>query len=48
MANRRTTPDEVKIRTSPREPVTDPTLGIEVPRGADVPPGTASSPSVTP
>ena len=34
MANRRTTPDEVQIRTSPREPVTDPTLGIEVPRGA--------------
>ena len=33
MANRRTTPDEVQIRTSPREPVTDPTLGIEVPRG---------------
>src|SRR6478735_1706695 len=36
MANRRTTPDEVQIRTSPREPVTDPTLGIEVPRGAAV------------
>ena len=34
MANRRATPDEVQIRTSPREPVTDPTLGIEVPRGA--------------
>ena len=34
MANRRATPDEVRIRTSPREPVTDPTLGIDVPRGA--------------
>ena len=33
MANPRDTPDEVRIRTSPREPVTDPTLGIEVPRG---------------
>jgi hypothetical protein len=29
----RATPDEVQIRTSPREPVTDPTLEIEVPRG---------------
>ena len=37
MANRRDTPDEVKIRTSPREPVTDPTLGIEVRRGAAAP-----------
>lgn len=34
MANPRATPDEVQISTSPREPVTDPTLGIEVPRGA--------------
>jgi hypothetical protein len=34
MANQRATPDEVPIRMSPREPVTDPTLGIEVPRGA--------------
>jgi hypothetical protein len=32
MADRRETPDEVQIRTSPREPVTDPTLGIDVPR----------------
>jgi len=37
MANRRTTPAEVQIRTSPREPVTDPTLGIEVRRGAAAP-----------
>ena len=37
MANPRATPAEVQIRTSPREPVTDPTLGIEVPRGAAVP-----------
>lgn len=32
MTERRTTPGEVQIRTQPREPVTDPTLGIEVPR----------------
>lgn len=37
MASSRQTPDEVEIRTSPREPVTDPTLGIEVPRGPAVP-----------
>jgi len=30
MANKRTTPDEVEIRRSPREPETDPRLGIEV------------------
>ena len=36
MANRRATPDEVQIRTTPREPETDPTLGIEVPRRAAV------------
>jgi hypothetical protein len=32
MADQRETPDEVQIRTSPREPVTDPTLGIDLPR----------------
>jgi hypothetical protein len=31
MADRRAVPDEVEIRTGPREPVTDPTLGIAVP-----------------
>jgi hypothetical protein len=36
MADARAVPDEVQIHTSPREPVTDPTLGIEVPRGAAV------------
>src|SRR5680860_1220022 len=36
MANQRATPDEVQISPSPREPVSDPTLGIEVPRGAAV------------
>ena len=36
MANPRDTPDEVRIRTTPREPVTDPTLGIDVPRGPKV------------
>ena len=36
MATQRSTPDEVQIRTSPREPVTDPTLGIALPRGAVV------------
>ena len=30
MASRRAIPDEVQIHTTPREPVTDPTLGIEV------------------
>ena len=30
MADRRAVPDEVEIHTSPREPVTDPTLGIDV------------------
>src|SRR4051812_16906292 len=30
MVDRRTTPDEVEIHDSPREPVTDPTLGIDV------------------
>ena len=34
MSDSRTTPDEVQIRTSPREPVTDPTLGIQVPPSA--------------
>jgi hypothetical protein len=36
VADQRATPAEVQIRTNPREPVTDPTLGIEVPRGAAV------------
>jgi len=31
MADARATPDEVQIRTRPREPVTDPTLGVVVP-----------------
>lgn len=34
MTGVRDIPDEVRIRTEPREPVTDPTLGIDVPRGA--------------
>jgi hypothetical protein len=34
MSDARATPAEVEIRNQPREPVTDPTLGIEVPRGA--------------
>lgn len=33
----RDVPDEVEIHATPREPVTDPTLGIDVPRGAAVP-----------
>ena len=33
MANQRDIPDEVTINTTPREPVTDPTLGIAVPAG---------------
>jgi hypothetical protein len=33
MSDPRATPGEVEIRHHPREPVTDPTLGIEVPRG---------------
>ena len=36
MVNSRATPAEVEIHTSPRPPVTDPTLGIEVPRGPAV------------
>jgi hypothetical protein len=34
MSDSRTTPDEVVIRNDPREPVTDPTLGIAVPTPA--------------
>ena len=30
MADQRSIPDEVQIHTTPREPVTDPTLGIAV------------------
>jgi hypothetical protein len=39
MADRRTTPDEVRreLRTQPRQPITDPTLGIEVPRASATP-----------
>ena len=39
MADRRTTPDEVlrDLRTRPRQPVTDPTLGIEVPQAPAAP-----------
>jgi hypothetical protein len=33
-ADRRRTPTDLEIRTQPRRPVTDPTLGIDVPRGA--------------
>jgi hypothetical protein len=33
MPERESTPSEVRIRGRPREPVTDPTLGIEVPSG---------------
>jgi hypothetical protein len=33
MSSDRAIPDEVQIRTAPREPVTDPKLGIEVPSG---------------
>ena len=32
MPDRQETPSEVRIRSRPREPVTDPTLGIDVPR----------------
>jgi len=34
MPDLRAIPDEVQIHTTPREPVTDPTLGIDVPRAA--------------
>jgi hypothetical protein len=38
IADSRAAPDEVQIRTSPREPVTDPTLGVQVPpRGQRTP-----------
>ena len=37
MAGVRDIPDEVRIRTEPREPVTDPTLGIDVPHPAERP-----------
>lgn len=36
MVSTRDIPDEVEIHPSPREPVTDPTLGIDVVRGAAV------------
>ena len=45
MANPRTVPDEVEIRTSPRKPETDPTLGIAVAPGAAT--GPAKHPLVT-
>lgn len=35
MAGARDIPDEVRIRTEPRQPVTDPTLGIDVPHPAE-------------
>ncbi len=37
MTSGRAVPDEVEIHTSPRPPVTDPALGIEVPRPAGSP-----------
>ena len=37
MADVRTVPDEVQIHDTPREPVTDPTLGVDVPRAGAAP-----------
>src|SRR4249919_451492 len=37
MADVRAVPDEVQINGTPREPVTDPTLGVDVPRAAAAP-----------